>query len=151
MSKGPWTSSGAHIWMTYSPAAGLRRLGTLVIRPLPTRLRIARGAVLLALGAFALAQPTLALRIVAVLGGCALLYVGAGEILSAAVPAAPRARGPQPSRRRVVTAAAVGTACVAGVAIGFALTGGARRVNASTVFTCNGYAQLCSRRLDEVV
>jgi hypothetical protein len=50
--------------------------------------------------------------------------------------------------------AAVGAgvaALAAGIGVAVALTGGASNVKAGTIQTCNGYAQLCDRRLDEVV
>jgi hypothetical protein len=50
-----------------------------------------------------------------------------------------------------VLALGAAAACVvAGIAVAVVLTGGVSRATASSVPTCNGYAQLCSRRLDEV-
>ena len=84
----------------YSPAAGLARLRAAVPRPVSSQGRAFQGALLLALGVFVVLKPTLALRIVAVLGGLLLVYVGFGELLSATAPAQPRER-----RRRTGLAA----------------------------------------------
>jgi len=40
---------------------------------------------------------------------------------------------------------------VAAFGIAFLLVGSSSNVQAKTVGSCNGYAQLCNRRLDEVV
>jgi hypothetical protein len=145
-------AASASVLAPYSAQAGLQRLAALARGPSSSRVRAARGALALALGIAVAVEPGLALRAVAVAGACLLIYFGAGELLSVTAPAEPRA--PQPPdrrRRRWVAVGAIATATAAGLAIAVVLTGGARNVRAGTVPTCNGYAQLCDRRLDEVV
>ena len=86
-------AASASLLSPYSPAATMGRLWTLARRPVSTRARIARGAVALGLGLFVVLKPTLALRVFAILGGCALLYVGAGELLTATARARRRPAG----------------------------------------------------------
>jgi hypothetical protein len=136
----------------YSASEGLRRLGAAVPRPVSSRGRGAWGVLLLAVGAFVVIKPTLALRVVAVLGGLLIVYVGMGEVLTATAPDQPRERRRPPiSRRRVVALAGSVTVCAAALAIAFALAGNPSNVHAKTLTSCNGYPQLCGRRLDEVV
>jgi len=136
----------------YSATAGFKRLRDVTRRPASARLRAARGIVALALGLFVILEPSLALRVLAVIAGCLLIYVGAGEVLTATAPAQHRVRrlgGGSP--RRAIAAAALGVAIAGAIVVGFAFTGATRAVRARGTLTCNGYAQLCSRRLDEVV
>jgi hypothetical protein len=101
---------------------------------------------------FVVLKPTLALRIVAVIGGGVLVYVGLGELLTATAPAQPRQRrAPAISRRRVMALAGTAAACVVAFAVAFVLIGGSSKVQARTLTACNGYSELCARRLDEVV
>ena len=136
----------------YSAAANLKRLLAVARRADSNRARGVGGAIILALGIFAILRPTLAFEVVAVIGGCILVYVGVGELLTATAPAHPRVRpARRRPRRRAVTAAALGTVLIGGIAAGFLLTGETAKVRASPIATCNGYPQLCARRLDEVV
>ena len=142
----------AAVLAPYSPAAGLKRLRDFVRRPASTRLRAMRGALALAFGLLVIVEPALALRVLAVLGGCLLIYVGAGELLTATAPAEPRVgRLRTGSPRRAIAVAALGAGIAAGIVLALAFTGAAPAVRARAGLTCNGYAQLCSRRLDEVV
>jgi hypothetical protein len=137
---------------TYTPSTLVERLRAVMRRPASTPLRVARGAALLAVGAFVIVEPALALRVAAVIGGCFLVYFGAGELLRFAPPAEPRVRRPLGARRRrTVAAGALAAATVGGVVVAFAFTGATQTVQANSPPTCNGYAQLCNRRLDEVV
>ena len=72
----PYSSTAALAWV--------RRLGG---APSSMPGRAVRGSVALALGMVAILDPMLALRIVAVIGGAVLLYIGAGEVLSVIPPA----------------------------------------------------------------
>jgi hypothetical protein len=151
-------AASAAVLSPYSAKAGLQRLaglagvGGVVGGASSTRLRAARGALALAAGIAVAIEPGLALRVVAVAGACLLVYLGAGELLSVTAPAQPRTMQPRAKRRRRwVTGGAVAAASAAALAIAIVLTGGARNVRASAIPNCNGYAQLCDRRLDEVV
>ncbi len=135
----------------YSPSVGLRRLWAAVPRPDSNRGHTARGVLLLALGVLVVLKPTLTLRLAAVIGGLLLVYVGMGELLTATAPARPRERRRPPvSRRRVLAIAGTAAACALAFGIAFAVAGNSSSVQAKTLGTCNGYAQLCNRRLDEV-
>jgi hypothetical protein len=145
-------AASAAVLSPYSARAGVERITALIRGASSTRARVLRGAVALAVGIAVVVQPGLALRVVAVVGGCLLVYFGFGELLSVTAPATPRVRAPRHRRRRRWWAGAAATAAAAaGLAIAVVLTGGARNVHAGTIMTCNGYAQLCDRRLDEVV
>jgi hypothetical protein len=105
----------------------------------------------LAVGVFVIVKPTLALQIGAVIVGALLVYIGAGELLSATAPAERPARRLQPRRKHAVALGAVGATLGAAIGVAVVLTGGASKASAGGIPTCNGYAQLCGRRLDEVV
>ena len=136
----------------YSLATNLKRWLALARRAESNRARGVRSAIFLALGIFAILRSTLAVEVLAILGGCVLVYVGVGELLTATAPARLPARlARRPPQRRAVTVGALGAALIGGIAAGFLLTGETAKVRASPVATCNGYPQLCSRRLDEVV
>lgn len=144
-------AASASIFTPYSAATGLRRLRELAGRPVSIPVRTARGVIVLAIGIFAILKPTLAFRIVAVLAGCLLIYLGASEVLSATAGERRRMRPLRDRRpRRLAAFGAFGTAVVAAFVVAFMLTGSAGKVQASPVPTCNGYAQLCGRRLNEV-
>ncbi len=135
----------------YSARDSLRAVGAFARRPASTRWRAARGALVLAVGVFVILKPTLALRVGAVFAGAVLVYIGAGELLSATAPARGPGRRPRPGRRHLVALGAVATFIAGAIVVAVVLTGGASRATASSVPTCNGYAQLCGRRLNEVV
>jgi hypothetical protein len=147
-------AASASLLAPFSSAAGLERLRALARRPVSSRVRGARGAGALALGLLAVLDPTFVLRVAAILGGALLVYVGAGEVLSAIAPAQPRlrraARGRR-FRRRAVVVAVLCAAAVTGTGIALALSGGVSKVHARASLTCNGYAQLCKLRLNQVV
>jgi hypothetical protein len=145
-------AASASVLAAYSPAAGLDRLRALYRRPVTPRARGARGAVVLGVGLLVVVEPTLVLKVLVVIGGVLLIYVGAGEVLTAVAPAEPRARRrPAVAPRRVATVAGVAVACAAAVGLAFAFTGATPSVSARSLRSCNGYPQLCDRRLDEVV
>ena len=142
-------ASASSLLAPYSARDALDRAYALAHRPAGTRGRAARGAVIIGLGVAVLANPTLVLKLTAVVIGALLLYIGLGEVLSAAGPAPARPRWSRPRRRVAVAAVATATTLVAAMAVG--LSWGAPKSRAQTIATCNGYAQLCGRRLDEVV
>jgi hypothetical protein len=136
----------------YSPAAGLAWLRGVVRRPLSKRGRGIRGAAVGTAGLVVLLDPSLALRVVVIVGGILLLYAGAGELMTATAPVTPRPKRQRQLRpRRVAVAGALAAVCVAAVVFALGFTGATSNVTASSVRACNGYAQLCDRRLDEVV
>ncbi len=117
----------------------------------PSRVRAISGCLLLVLGVLVILDPLLALRVAAIVAGGALFYMGAGELLSATVPEPAHVWRPRmPTPRRGLAYATLTLTLVAGILIAGAFTGATKRVSAGTVMACNGYPQLCGRRLDQV-
>jgi hypothetical protein len=117
-----------------------------------TRGRALRGGAALALGLLLLLAPSLAIDIAVVLAGALLLYLGSGELLALLAPP----EGGRPTLAGSVPALGVAAAGLAvligGPAAALALSANPNATpRAASASTCNGYAQLCSRRLDQVV
>ena len=136
-------------------AAGerLERLRAAARPPVRRGWRAVRGVAIAVLGAFVVLEPLLALETVAVVGGALLLYVGTAELLSAIQP---RGRAAETrARRRLWPALAAGAVAVAAAAgaLVVALDGGEESPAPARAgaLTCNGYAELCDQRLDQVV
>jgi hypothetical protein len=145
-------AAAASVLKPYSAAPALVRARGWVRAPSSTRGRAVSGVLMLALGLLVILEPTLVLKSLAVLIGAVLLYVGAGEVLSTIPPAQRSVGAGHRRRRRLVMAAGIVTAAaVGGTALALALGGRASNAHASAALTCNGYAQLCNRRLDQVV
>jgi uncharacterized membrane protein HdeD (DUF308 family) len=116
--------------------------------------RVARGALLVALGAALVLEPALALRIAAVLAGAGLVLLGVAQLAGASGreeerPARPaRAASPLP-----IAVAIAATLALMGLTLAVILP--APQVATVAVATpaggCNGARELCGRRLDEVV
>jgi hypothetical protein len=137
--------------VAYSPAAGLGRVLAVARRPAGPRARVVRGSLALGLCVLLILDTTLVLRIAEVLAIALLIYVGMGELLTGLAPVLPRLARRPSSRRRAIAlggGAAVAAAVATTVVV---LSWGTPKVRASTVLTCNGYVQLCDRRLDQVV
>ncbi len=143
-------AASSSVLRPYSGVAGVRRLGALARGPAPTPFRFTRGAVVFAVGVFVVVKPTLALQMLAVIGGALLIYLGIGELVTVTAPELLPARR-RPRRRHAVALGAVGATIAAAVVVAVVITGNTSRASASSPWTCNGYAQLCGRRLDEVV
>jgi hypothetical protein len=119
----------------------------------PSRLARGAGGFAAALaGVLLLVRPTFALDLLAVAGGVLLVSFGLGELLAAFGIAAP-ARPVRGVPRALAPAAAALAVLVAGPAIALAVRSPAPShvAAAGSGLTCNGYAQLCGRRLNEVV
>jgi hypothetical protein len=122
----------------------------LAVEPQSTRGRALQGAALLALGVLVLAEPSAALRILAVLAGLFLAFRGLETLLR--LIDRPPPEGTRPGRRRlaaVVAIAGVSVLLVAGASAAFVTTGGVDEP-VEAVDTCNGHVELCDRRLDQV-
>jgi hypothetical protein len=147
------TAVSAAVLPPYAPAAGWRRVRGLIRWPASPRARTAAATAVVIAGVVVVADSSLAVRVLTLLGGCVLVYFGFGELLTVTAPAEGRhrVRLRVPARSRAAAMAAAAAAIVAGLVIAFAFTGATRRASASGPPTCNGYAQLCDRRLDEVV
>jgi hypothetical protein len=134
----------------YSAATVLQRLRAFLQKPRSPRFRTVQGVVVMVIGVFVVVRPTLSLRVVAVVSGLLLIYFGLGELLTVTAPAEPRARHrPVPSRRLAIGFGGASAALIAGLIVAIVLTG-ATPTQARSAATCNGYRQLCDRRLDEV-
>jgi hypothetical protein len=145
--------ASASVLRPYTADAGLARLRAR-LTPRTQGGVIVRGALALVLGLALIGDPSLSIDIVGVLGGVLLTYFGAGELLSAAGVPPEQER---PSLRRygallAGTAVSLGV-LIGGVAIALGVSGHSvsRTPAAEALSTCDGYAQLCSRRLDQVV
>ena len=145
-------AASASLLAPYSSVAGMRRVLALARRPQSDWGRGVAGAIALVFGLVVILEPGTVLSVIAVIGGCLLVYVGAGELLSVTVQPRPEQRRlglPRP--REAIAFGGMAAAVVAGIVVAFALTGGSSRARASSIPTCNGYRQLCDRRLDELV
>jgi hypothetical protein len=112
--------------------------------------RVARGALLVAVGLATVLNPLTALRVVAIAAGLFVLYAGVAELLAAA--RARRAARHEIGRRAIAASfapVAVGVLAFAAVVV-FVRTGGATAPAAVRTGACNGHVELCAKRLNEV-
>ncbi|HWM07928.1 MAG TPA: hypothetical protein VNO82_01240 [Solirubrobacteraceae bacterium] len=112
--------------------------------------RIARALGLVIAGGLIVAEPLGALRVLAIVAGLFVLYVGVAELLG--VARARRAARAEIGRRDI--AAALAPAGIGVIAVGclllFLSSGGATAPAVVRTAACNGHVELCSRTLDEV-
>jgi hypothetical protein len=147
-------AASASVLRPYTAGTGLARLRERLWPPRSPRGQAVRGGLALVLGLALVGNPTLAIDIIGVLGGVLLIYFGSGEVLSAAGLAPEHEL---PTLRRYRAGLAASAVCLgvliggAAIALGLNETTPARPPTAIALSTCNGYAQLCSRRLDQVV
>jgi hypothetical protein len=117
--------------------------------PPGTGLRIARGALFVAVGLLVILEPAAALRIGATLVGVYVLFKGLETLLRlVSGPEGEPAR--ERPRLRRVAAPVVAALLIAVGLIAFVDRGGVTE-SAATVATCNGHVELCDRPLDQVV
>src|SRR5262249_17884840 len=112
------------------------------------------GALALVFGLVLVGDPTLGVDILGVIGGVLLAYFGVGQVLTAA-GAPPEQERPTLRRYpggRAAPPASLGL-LIGGGAVALALSApkSSRPPVATALSTCNGYAQLCPKRLDQVV
>jgi hypothetical protein len=134
----------------------------LVTQPEGRDRKLLHGLTLLGFGVFAVAWPLPALSVLALLAGAVGAFIGLRECLAAALHAIPGtersteeaagqgARGGGWSPARVAVAGALVSAVVAAVAIWVVLAPSGPP-EPSVITACNGYPELCDRRLDQVV
>lgn len=143
----------ARVVRPYAASAEVARLRR-ALWPMRTRAtQVLIGCATLILGVLMIVRPTLVIDSAAVLCGVALLYLGAGELLSG-LGAAPVQERPTLARARFSLVVVAGSlaALIGGPAIALATDGGSdSRPPTLAPLACNGYAQLCSRRVDQVV
>ena len=137
-----------------SPYAWVRR--RFIDRPRTGTGRALRGVGAILLGVLVVLEPTLALKIVAVLGGAWLIFFGTGEVLLQLQRRGTTAAEGKPARRHTLAAAAVvGVAVVAGSAVALVvLFNSAERpqsASASPPGGCNGSRAMCQLPLNQAV
>jgi len=146
-------AASANALKPYTAGAGLTSLRAR-LTPRTKAALIARGGLALVFGLLLIGDPSLAIDILGVCGGVLLVYFGTGEVLTA-VGVPPEDELPLLRRWRgglVAIAASLGV-LIGGVAIALAGAGHHtyRPPIDEALSTCNGYAQLCPKRLDQVV
>lgn len=134
--------------------AAMRRAAEIVAGGTLSRpVRVARGIGLAAVGAMVLLEVDPVFEVMAVTLGVLLALLGLAEAITVAAPSRGPAGGrfPRPRRRTVIAAGAV---LLAGGAVALAAlvdTGGPAPLKRAEITACNGLAELCDRRLDQVV
>lgn len=121
---------------------------------------LARAIALILIGGLAVLSPQFIVGLVAILCGTVILFVGLEELFRLVVPALPVQIGEHGPERRERSGRAIGyaTAAVAlviaagvsGVML-FSRSEAAATTRLYGIDRCNGYAELCGRRLDGVV
>jgi hypothetical protein len=147
------TAASASVVRPYAAAMSLARGRRRIWPPRTRGGQALLGSVALLAGVLLIGWPTLAVDIAVVLCGVTLLYLGAGEVLSA-LGAAPEYERLSLANSRAGLIATAGSLVIliGGPAIAIATSGGSpSRPRPLAQLTCNGYAQLCSRRVDQVV
>jgi hypothetical protein len=130
----------------------------LVTPPNERGLQFLRGLALLGFGLLAVAWPLPVLSVLALLGGAVVIFIGLREALGAALQAIPQTeaasvaphRGGGWNPARLTLAGAVVLGSVSAVAIGI-LRSPSGAPGPGPITACNGYPELCDRRLDQVV
>jgi hypothetical protein len=147
-------AASASVLRPYTAGARLARTRERVLRPRTPRGRLLRGALALLLGALLIGEPSLVLDVLVVLAGATLLYFAIGELLSAAGARSEREQFSLSRSRVGLSAAALSLGLLIAVPAIVLASHSARREPARALaspLTCNGYAELCSRRIDQVV
>jgi hypothetical protein len=148
-------AASASVLRPYTAAARIARVRGRVLHPQSRRGHAIRGSLALLGGALLILEPAAMLELAAVLAGALLVYLGAGELLSAiGSPVDEEAFSLARSRAGLISVAVSLAVLIGGTAIALASASAKRSEPARSLaapLTCNGYAQLCSRRLDQVV
>ena len=138
----------------FDPLAPFVRAGEL-LRSRPERAWVAvlRALGLGAIGLALVLEPEFSLELVAVVAGAWVLYVGVGELLAVLAPPLESTGEEAPGRRlrpgRIAIAASAVAAVIAIVAV--VDNGGGPRIRPpGAPAACNGYAELCAKRIDEI-
>ncbi|MEV4419312.1 hypothetical protein AB0L40_04960 [Patulibacter sp. NPDC049589] len=135
--------------------AAVRRTATVLAgHGLPTPARVLRGTVLVLVGAVLLLRLGTLFDALLVLLGGAIVLLGLTDVVST-LRSGREARAGMPRfgvRRRTLAGGLVAALVAAGVVLWIALPGGTPRpLKDAELTTCNGSAELCGRRLDQVV
>ncbi|MHB8234753.1 MAG: PI-PLC domain-containing protein [Solirubrobacteraceae bacterium] len=145
-------AASANVLRPYAAVESFSRMRRRTWPPSSRGGRMGIGVAGLAGGVLLISWPTLALDVVVVLGGLLLLYFGTGELLSAiGAPGEDERITLKRSRVGALAAASSLGVLIGGAAIALAGAGpSASRPPTLAQLTCNGYSQLCSRRVDQV-
>jgi hypothetical protein len=153
-----FAAAGTTVLEAADPLRHGRRVWDRVTGPTATSgLRVARGAVMLAVGAAAIAAPLLAVASLGALAGIVLVYLGLREVFRVLLPHGPDdavalAPGQAGGQRVVLGVAVTAVVLLLGGAAFFALRRDERSVVAlGAVSACNGSARLCDVPVDRVV
>lgn len=147
--------ASADLLQPYSARAGLDWVRARLDARRARGARGVLGVLGVALGALLLVDPTGGLKLVAVAAGALLFYFGSAEVLEAlgAPPERQRRSIARTSSRSLAALASLGV-LIGAPAIALAAAGNTdgapRGPAAGAAQTCNGYVQLCARRIDEV-
>ena len=151
-------SAGTTVLEAVDPLAHGRRYWARMTAPTaPTGVKLARAAIVLAVGGGAIAAPSLTLSALAVLAGIGLVYIGLRElfrVVLAHVPGAVQEEATGHGHRLwvVVGGATAVVATLLGGTAFFALRSEEKAVaSAGAVVACNGSAALCDATVDKVV
>ena len=136
------------------PLSPLTHAGNLARRR-PTRpiLGVIRGLAIALVGVCLIVEPVLCLSVVAIAIGTWLLYVAVVEVLAILAPRLPESESASVLRRVRPLRVATAVLAVAAVVVVVIVAGGGERSTARPLgppAACNGYAELCDKRLDEV-
>jgi len=136
----------------------LHRLAAFARRPEGTVAHFLRALLVLALGVFAVTAPEAFLRALGVAVGAYAIFFGLAELFLLVVPPPPAgAPAPTPFRERVRPGPALGAIAAVALFVVIVIVAGGegergpRMRPAASIERCNGFAELCDRRLDEVV
>ncbi len=136
----------------FDPLAPFVRAGAMLRRrPDSAALGLLRALALGAIGIALILVPELSLEAIAVVAGAWVLYVGVGELLAILAPPQPGDAKARPRVRPARIGAAV--AAIAAVTVGVAVLAGGGAASerpAGPPPACNGYPQLCAKRIDQV-
>ncbi len=140
----------------FDPLAPFVRAGEHLRRaPERTGPALLRAVALALIGIVLILEPELSLEAIAVIAGAWVLYVAVGELLRFLAPRSPASVGAAGARSRLRPRRVTGVVAVAIVAVGVVLVvnGGGSEAPARPPGpppACNGYPQLCDKRIDEV-
>ncbi len=147
-------AAAASLLRPFDTATGLARLARWVRPPARRGPRVAHALAAVGLGVLVVASPALALEVVAIVAGALLVHHGAAQLLSVVEPRTAAVRpARRPARLRPGRLLGAAGAVVLGALV-LALLSRQEEAPppaAAAVRTCNGFAELCPRRLDRVV
>lgn len=153
-------AAGGTMLEAVDPFVRFKALWRWLTTPLDPRMQIGRAILLLAAGTYAIVSPGRATTGVIAVTGLLLVYVGLREVfrlvlsrtgVPMATSAAPTVRTDARAWRTLAAVAAVLVVALGGAALFVFRAPAAPLEDAGVPTTCNGFAKLCNRRLDQLV